>query len=99
MKHTPYLCSIVRGGRYHATLEFWEVTFYTNKHMTRKQIGAYAVGLLERIGIPASVDYDISHGSELHHVVPVTSTGALKGDKWTFHCEVVAATPKKGDEE
>jgi hypothetical protein len=98
MKNTPYLYHIIRGKRHHETLEFWEVEFYTNKHMTRKQIGAYAVGLLRKIGIQASVDYDVSHGSDLHHIVPVTSTGELKGDKWTFYCKVIAATPKQAAE-
>lgn len=99
MKDDPYLYEIKRGNTNYLEYNFWDVEFYTSKHMTRKQIGAYAVGLLGRLGIPASVDYDVSHGSELHHIAPVTSTGELKGDKWTFHCKVVAATPKKEGEE
>jgi hypothetical protein len=98
MKNKPYLCHIIRGERHHETLEFWEVEFYTNRRMTRKQIGVYAVGLLRKIGIPASVDYDVSHGSDLHGVSPVAATGELEDAKWIYCCKVIAATPKQAAE-
>lgn len=95
MTNDPSLMKIERSSRYHATLEFWEIEFYTCEHMTANQIGEYALGLLARLGIPATVDYDTTHGSELHGVTPVTATGELKGDTWSFHCEVEAAARKR----
>lgn len=94
----PYLTKIERGNTNYKEFDFWEVEFYTHNHMSREQISRYATDLLSRLGIVATTDYDTRHGSELSHIVPVTSDGELDGDRWTFHCKVVAATSKENED-